>query len=83
MTFGEAVNHIMNNERGKVKRRGWINAYIFVDGYAGYNPPNELSKLPIDKFIVMKTIQGSLQLGWFPTQADMFASDWDIVLDDR
>ena len=30
----------------------------------------------------MKTAQGTIQMGWVPSQADMLANDWQTLVDE-
>jgi len=35
--------------------------------------------IKIDKFIAMRTAQGTVQPGWLASQADMLAEDWVVI----
>ena len=33
----------------------------------------------VSPYIIMKTAQETIQMGWTPSQADLLADDWEIV----
>lgn len=77
MNFSEALNEIKNGT--KVARSGWNagNQYVTLipSGNAmfqGYNMQNCLG---------LKTVRHEMQPGWVPSQGDLFAEDWVVILD--
>ena len=36
----------------------------------------------VDSYFIMKTAQGTIQMGWVPSQADMLANDWQTLPDE-
>ncbi len=69
MTFGEAIEEMKN--RNAVMREGWNGKNMFIY----MHEPDYLFEGPV---VVMKTAQGTHQLGWLASQADIFASDWQL-----
>lgn len=82
MDFGDAIRALKDGK--SVARKGWNgkNMHIYLEDmfrfpvkggvYAG-------TERKYDPVIVMFTAQGTHQPGWLASQADMLASDWDVV----
>lgn len=78
MNFGEAIEALKN--RNKVMRSGWNGKGMWlVLIYAGNAMHNGF---PMQDCIGIKTVRGCIQPGWCPSQLDMFADDWEIVLEE-
>lgn len=91
MEFGEALTALFNGQR--VARKGWNGKnmwlYFVRDSLVDQeNLVNEASQMPIagDSGVVvfnghidMKTADGSITVGWAPSQPDMQAKDWHIL----
>ena len=76
--FGLAICALKEGER--VARKGWNGKgmYIFLETFETVNGdthPNERYQ----PCIVMHTAQQQKQPGWFASQADMLAVDWQII----
>lgn len=76
MDFGSAILNL--KERHKVARRGWNGKEMYITlipsgnaMYQGYDMQN---------CIGMKTADCKMQPGWVPSQADMLAEDWVILV---
>ncbi|MGL6219337.1 MAG: DUF2829 domain-containing protein [Lacrimispora sphenoides] len=76
MDFGSAILNL--KERHKVVRKGWNGKEMYItlipEGnamYQGYDMQN---------CIGMKTADNKMQPGWVPSQADMLAEDWIVVM---
>lgn len=87
MGFGAALDLL---KRGRlVARDGWNGKgmYLFlVDGGDGTAAGTRYSVtvsspelLPIAPIVCMRTAQGTITVGWLPSQADMLAHDWRDV----
>lgn len=84
MAFGDALEAMKHGER--VARDGWNgkDMYIFIAFEPDFVTDADISELDgkeveVCDVICMKTAQGSFQLGWLASQADMLAEDWYIV----
>lgn len=94
MNFGQALESLKLGS--KLARQGWNGKGMFIYLVQGTevsvpNLRNEawkhvgVNKATYDKVIVnshidMKTADGSITVGWAPSQSDMMAEDWVIVL---
>lgn len=89
MNFGEALEALKRGET--VAREGWNGKGMWIvlaGGTEGvcvpmkegsdYRTVGILSTI-IDPHIDMHTAQGTMQPGWLASQADMLATDWEIV----
>ena len=81
-TFGEAIELLKLGY--KVAREEWWrneNKFLFMspDNWIDVVEKIKISDYPIKKFIVMKTENDELQLGWTPTQEDMLSEDWVVI----
>ena len=88
MNFGKALEELKIGN--KVSREGWNGKgmFIFVQGgsvISSKNARNDVLRemnseaIRIHNHIDMKAVDGSITIGWNPSQADMFAEDWNIV----
>jgi hypothetical protein len=50
-----------------------------VDPLAEFNAIKARNMLKIDPVLAMRTAQGTLQLGWLASQADILATDWEVL----
>lgn len=79
LTFGEALDALKNRRR--VRRRGWNGKGMWVvlihAGNAMFTAFGEA--LPMQNCFGMRTATGKMQPGWLASQADMLATDWEIV----
>ncbi len=89
LTFGGALEAMNQGER--VAREGWNGKGMYVlimDGYKT-TPANKMTRekhglkkgeaVSIAPYFVMKTATGVLQPGWLASQADMLATDWEVI----
>jgi hypothetical protein len=92
MDFSDALD-VMKYDGYKVARSGWNGKEMFI--YLVRQTlvdkeflRNEASIMPIcddtgtahfNAHIDMKTADGSVTIGWVPSQVDMLADDWEIV----
>jgi hypothetical protein len=77
MTFGKAIKALKAGE--KCNREGWNGNGMHVE--AQY--PDEHSKMthPYLFIVVPGCKEGTRQLPWQPAQVDIFAEDWNILVD--
>ena len=70
MHFGFAIETMKAGKR--VYRDGWNGKgmYIFLLTLPNYEP-----------VVCLHNAQGKLQPGWLPSQADIFAEDWNFLSD--
>lgn len=92
MTFGLALDALKRGAR--IARAGWNGQGMWV-AMGSAHPGLEAEKFwneharmhailcggscPVQAYILMKTAQGDIQMGWAPTQSDALAEDWLIV----
>lgn len=90
MTFGFAIDAM---KRGyKVARKGWNGMFLYIqdgsrvfthnlraDAIKDYCMSRVIQHVNINPHIDMKAADGSLVIGWTPSQLDMLADDWIIV----
>lgn len=92
MNFGQALEHLKQGR--KVARCGWNGKgmwLILVPGRVVENlEPNSFylksgfeAPVTIRPHIDMKAADGSMTIGWAPTQPDMLAEDWQLVESDN
>lgn len=85
--FGEALEML---RRGyKVQRKGWNGKgmwLVMVKGTTHVWPKEGtpyhtagLKEVDIDPHLDLYTAKGSMQPGWNPSQADLFAEDWQLA----
>jgi hypothetical protein len=91
MTFGEAIEALKKDRW--VRRAGWNgkNMHLYLEDHLYRSMPRadvkgKITHSDLGKYepcIVMFTAQQKHQPGWLASQADMLASDWEIVPDDE
>ncbi|WP_347455688.1 DUF2829 domain-containing protein [Acinetobacter thermotolerans] len=95
LSFGQALAHLKGGYR--VQREGWngSNQWLSVSNINSQDVPAERFWSPHNReyaernggsalvmpCITIKNAQGQIQMGWVPSQGDLFAEDW-VVLDD-
>ena len=87
MRFGEAIRKLLLGH--KLARRGWNGKDMFIYLQEGStilpeNANNKVLKqmsesIKINPHIDIKSADGSIGIGWTPSQQDIFADDWYIV----
>lgn len=93
LTFGTALEALKIGQR--VARMGWNGKGMWVamgaahPGLEAGNFWNEHARAhaeaaggtcPVQSYILMKTAQGDIQMGWSPTISDALAEDWLVVV---
>jgi len=92
MCFSGALLHLKGG--AKIARAGWNGKGMWIAMGAAH-PGLEAAKFwnvharahaeanggtcPVQAYILMKTAQGDIQMGWSPTASDALAEDWLIV----
>ena len=74
MTFGMAVEALKKGY--KVARKGWNGKGMWIVLVGR----NTMVQPFVDPYILMFTVQGTMQPGWQATQSDMLADDWELVI---
>lgn len=87
MKFGEAIE--LAQQGKKITREGWNGKGQFVyyqegsaiDPQAARNEVLRAMEGPITirPHLDMKTVDGSIQIGWLASQTDMLAEDWTLA----
>lgn len=82
MTFGEAIEALKKDKL--VARAGWNgkNMHLYLEDSLSFKIGDGIYKGTTRKYepcICMFTAQGKHQPGWLASQADMLATDWEIV----
>lgn len=92
ITFDQALIQLKAGQ--KVAREGWNGKGMWVSKGDGctdlpadqfWNPHarehanNNGGVATVQPYLLMKNAQGEIQMGWAPTQSDLFADDWQIV----
>lgn len=95
LTFSKALLGLQAGER--LQREGWNGKNMWIALGAGstahpadkfWNPharqfaESNGGTATVDSYFIMKTAQGTIQMGWVPSQADMLASDWQTLPDE-
>lgn len=96
LTFSAALHGLQAGER--LQREGWNDKNMWVTKGEGSGTPLEADKFwnphvrsfaesngggaIVDPYFIMKTAQGTIQMGWVPSQADMLANDWQTLVDE-
>lgn len=90
--FGGAIAEMKNGDR--VSRDGWNGNGMWIAMCDGQNdlPADKFWNIHtkafaeknggfanVQRYFVMKTAQGEIQMGWNPTISDSLAEDWFIV----
>lgn len=96
MNFGSALKAM--NEGYRVQRRGWNGKGMWIClGHGQDNLPadkfwNSHTKAfaienggtaDVLPYIIMKTGDGKILMGWLASQTDMLAEDWTYVLEEQ
>lgn len=77
MKIGEAIEAM---ELGlPVARSGWNGKNMYIYLKKGFVGEYKGGPVTYDPYIVMKTATGTHQQGWLCSQADLLASDWEVV----
>jgi len=88
MRFGEALDSMLLGRR--VYRRGWNGKDMFIFYTEGRTIPNDKARsfahfkgdnVTLGGHIDMKDAMGVYVSGWTPSQADMMANDWQVIID--
>lgn len=77
MDFGDAVKNVKKG--ANIQRAGWNGKGMHVSLFQAMESVDE----PDDDFppvLCLFNAQGKQQLGWAPSQADMMAEDWIVVV---
>lgn len=69
MNFSEALERLKNG--AFIRRSGWNRDYLYLE-----NAMTSQGRV-YEPCIVMFTAQGEHQPGWFASQADLLAEDWE------
>jgi hypothetical protein len=95
LTFSKALLGLQAGER--LQREGWNGKNMWIALGAGsiafpaekfWNPhafqfaESNGGTATVDSYFIMKTAQGTIQMGWVPSQADMLANDWQTLVDE-
>ena len=72
-TIGWAVEAL--GQGRKIRRAGWNGKGMYV----ALQKPDEHSKMT-EPYVYMRTAQGGL-IPWLCSQADLLATDWELVVD--
>lgn len=95
LTFSKALLGLQAGER--LQREGWNGKNMWIALGAGstalpaekfWNPhakqfaESNGGGAIVDPYFIMKTAQGTIQMGWVPSQADMLANDWQTLPDE-
>lgn len=92
MCFSGALLHLKGGAR--IARDGWngkgmwvamgaahpgLEAEKFWNDHARMHAIESGGTCPVQAYILMKTAQGDIQMGWSPTQSDTLAEDWLVL----
>ena len=82
MTFGDAIEALKNNKC--VQRRGWNgkDMHLYLEEHCSHILRGGIfagQERKYDPVICMFTAQGTHQPGWLASQADILATDWQVV----
>jgi len=80
MNFGDAIIALKKGEA--VARSGWNDMHIYLETHTAWIIGSGAFKgkqVQYEPCIVMSTVQSRHQPGWFASQADMLAEDWELV----
>lgn len=95
LNFSSALEALKAGHR--VQREGWNGKNMWIALGAGsialpadkfWNPharqfaESNGGTATVDSYFIMKTAQGTIQMGWVPSQADMLANDWQTLVDE-
>ena len=82
MEFEEVLEIVKSENGAKIARKGWNDKRIYVFKAHAEDLTNCLSKdreFKCTDSLCLKTAQDTITIGWTPSQADMFAEDWEII----
>lgn len=76
--IGAALEHVLKHGNGIAWRLGWNGKNQWIRVWEG-DSMKDGEKLRV---FALHNTQGKMQLGWVPSQGDMFADDWvtDFVI---
>lgn len=92
VTFSEALNALKDGQR--VARQGWIGKGMWIalsgtpvileadkfwNKHSKAHAEANGGRAVVDPYIIMKTAQQSIQMGWTPSQSDWVADDWIVL----
>lgn len=92
LSFSSALSALKSGHR--ICRTGWNGKNMWIALGAGnaklpadkfWNPHSKAhaesngGSATVDSYFIMKTAQGTIQMGWVPSQADMLANDWESL----
>jgi hypothetical protein len=89
MTFEQALVEVKQGK--KITRKGWNgkgawvvmmpSLYLEAGMVNGRTRKHIGEGVPLDSqpYFAMMTSEGKWQPGWIPSQADLFADDWEVV----
>lgn len=85
MSFGDAIEALKDGDC--VQRRGWNgkNMHLYLEEHVSHILHGGAfagKERKYDPVICMYTAQGTHQPGWLASQADMLATDWQVVRPD-
>lgn len=94
LSFSSALSALKSGHR--ICRTGWngknmwvalgkgskIAAEQFWNEHSRRHAENNDGFATVDDYFIMKTAQGTIQMGWVPSQADMLANDWQTLPDE-
>ncbi|RUX60148.1 DUF2829 domain-containing protein [Mesorhizobium sp. M7A.F.Ca.CA.002.12.1.1] len=93
MSFSEALRAMKHG--GKVARAGWngkgmwicigsgtpgLSASSFWNQHTRAFAEENGGHADVEPYLIMKTAQNTIQMGWVPSQADVLADDWQELL---
>jgi hypothetical protein len=91
MTFSEVLTRLKEEPGVKFARKGWNGKNIFIYLQPGSTIPKGCARnkalqaydlsmedeIKINAHVDLKNNDGSIIVGWFPTQTDMLKEDWE------
>ena len=93
LSFGEALVHLYVGHR--LARKGWNGRGMWISYTPGITLDAEVDNIWTDNvrrqaidnggtielrpYLLMKTVEGHIQIGWQPSQSDALANDWMVV----
>ena len=88
LTFGHAIDYLKLG--CKLARKGWNGKGMYIYLQEGSTISSDdarnkhlfdlgVMKIILNPHIDMKTADGSITIGWAPSQVDMLSSDWGVV----
>jgi CRISPR/Cas system CSM-associated protein Csm5 (group 7 of RAMP superfamily) len=83
MSFSAALEAVKKGK--KIARKGWNSKdkFVYYQSESVINPKDErndvLKSIRIHPHLELRTVDGSLRLGWVASQSDMLSDDWYVV----